>query len=124
MRAVVIGVLIMVSLVPASRVASGETASSVEGLRCEYLANPLGIDVEKPRLSWTFSPGPRGRQQSAYQVLVAGSPANLQQNQGDLWDSGKVNSDQTAFVAYAGRPLASGTAGVVESPRLGSRRAT
>ena len=39
---------------------------------------------------------------------MAGSPASLRQNQGDLWDSGKVISDRTAFVAYAGRPLASG----------------
>ena len=47
----------MVSLVPASRVASGQTTLPVEGLRCEYLSNPLGIDVEKPRLSWTLPPG-------------------------------------------------------------------
>jgi alpha-L-rhamnosidase len=109
MRAVVTGILIMVSLVPASRVASGQTTLSVEGLRCEYLLNPLGIDVEIPHLSWTLPPGLRVWQQSAYQVLVAGSPASLEQNQGDLWDSGKVNSDRTAFVAYAGRPLASGS---------------
>ena len=108
MRAVVTGVLIVVSLVPASRVASGQTALTVEGLRCEYLSNPLGIDVEKPRLSWTLPPGPGGGQQSAYQVLVAGSPASLRQNRGDLWDSGKTISDRTAFVAYAGRPLGSG----------------
>ncbi len=108
MRAVVIRFLMVAALVPASCVANGQTALSVEGLRCEYLSNPLGIDVVKPRLSWTLAPGPRGRQQSAYQVLVASNPVDLQQNHGDLWDSGKVNSDQTAFVAYAGQPLASG----------------
>ena len=52
MRVVITAVLSLVSLVPAGRVASGQTALSVEGLRCEYLSNPLGIDVEKPRLSW------------------------------------------------------------------------
>jgi len=108
MRVVTTAVLILVSLVPAGRVVSGQTALSVEGLRCEYLLNPLGIDVEKPRLSWTLAPGPRGRGQSAYQVLVAGSLEILGQDKGDLWDSGKISSDQTAFVAYAGRPLASG----------------
>ncbi len=109
MRPVVMGVFIIILLAPAGRVAFGETALSVEGLRCEYLVNPLGMDVEKPRLSWTLAPGPRGRRQSAYQVLVAGSPANLQRNLSDLWDSGKIISDQTAFVPYAGQPLASGT---------------
>jgi alpha-L-rhamnosidase len=27
-------------------------AVEVQNLRCEYLENPLGIDVAKPRLSW------------------------------------------------------------------------
>jgi hypothetical protein len=80
----------------------------VEGLRCEYLSNPLGIDVETPRLSWVLTPGPRGRQPGAYQVLVASSPAILQQSKGDLWDSGKASSGQTTFVPYAGRPLTTG----------------
>ena len=108
MRFVINAVLILASLVPGSRVAPGQTALSVEGLRCEYLSNPLGIDVEKPRLSWTMAPGPRGRGQSVYQVLVASSLENLRQDKGDVWDSGRIRSDQTAFVAYAGRPLASG----------------
>jgi len=43
-------------------------------LRCEYLENPLGIDVVKPRLSWQLkasNPIQQGQMQSAYQVLVA-----------------------------------------------------
>ena len=108
MRFVINAVLILASLVAGSRVASGQTALSVEGLRCEYLSNPLGIDVEKPRLSWTMAPGPRGRGQSVYQVLVASSLENLRQDKGDLWDSGRIRSDQTAFVAYSGRPLGAG----------------
>ena len=55
-----------------------------------------------------LSPGPRGRQQGAYEVLVATSPANLQQGKGDLWDSGKTDSGETTFVTYAGRPLTTG----------------
>ena len=87
---------------------SAQPVPSVEGLRCEYLSNPLGIDVEKPRLSWMLAPGPRGRRQSAYQLLVAANPASLQQNKGDLWDSGKTSSGQSTFVTYAGRPLTTG----------------
>lgn len=74
---------------------------------CEYLRNPLGIDVAKPRLSWAFASSSRGAAQSAYQVLVASSEALLKADTGDLWDSGKVESDQSAFVEYAGKPLAS-----------------
>src|SRR5262245_5140886 len=79
-------------------------------LRCEYRNNPVGMDVARPRLSWTLEALPtaaRGLTQSAYQVLVASSPEKLAQQQGDLWDSRKVTSDQQNQVEFAGRPLTS-----------------
>jgi alpha-L-rhamnosidase len=86
-------------------VASG--ATRVEQLRCEYLDNPLGIDTPQPRLSWIITSSERGMRQAAYQILVAGSEAALKKNQGELWDSGKVTSDDTAQIYYAGQPLVS-----------------
>jgi alpha-L-rhamnosidase len=88
---------------------SGQASFPVEGLTCEYLTNPLGIDVQQPRLSWVLGPGPRGHSQSAYRVLVASSPEALRQDRGDLWDSGRVASSQSRFVVYSGRPLTYGT---------------
>lgn len=85
-----------------------QTGLTVQNLRCEYLVNPLGIDVVKPRLSWVLASGPRGRQQTAYQILVASSPEILQKNRGDRWDTGRVASTQTANVAYEGNQQASG----------------
>lgn len=79
----------------------------VDILRCEYLHDPLGIDAAQPRLSWTLRSDVRGQRQTAYQVLVASSPELLQGQQGDLWDSGRVSSDETAQVVYAGKPLPS-----------------
>ncbi|MEI6603688.1 MAG: alpha-L-rhamnosidase N-terminal domain-containing protein [Verrucomicrobiota bacterium] len=93
-------------------------AADLTKLRCEYRDNPLGIDAVKPRLSWVIgeansdistptSPVPRGQRQTAYQILVASSQELLKKNQGDLWDSGKVASDQSIQVEYAGKPLES-----------------
>lgn len=78
-------------------------------LRCEYLDNPLGIDVVKPRLSWTLEAmtNTRGLKQSAYRVLVASTPEKLAADRGDLWDSGKVESDQQLHITYAGQQLTS-----------------
>jgi alpha-L-rhamnosidase len=76
-------------------------------LRCEYLANPLGIDATNPRLSWIITSARRGEIQTAYQILVASSPKRLGQDQGDLWDSGRVLSDETSQITYAGQPLVS-----------------
>ncbi len=94
-------------------------------LRCEYRVNPLGLDTPAPRVSWKLeaaNPAARGLGQSAYRILVASSEALLMRNQGDLWDSGKVNADRVhpdtvwwqAFVVRRTR--------LVESPGLGQRR--
>ncbi|MCS7471310.1 glycoside hydrolase family 78 protein [Stieleria sp. ICT_E10.1] len=76
-------------------------------LRCEYIENPVGLDITKPRLSWQVTSIRRGQSQSAYRVIVSSTPENLAGDKGDLWDSGKVVSDQTLFVDYAGQPLES-----------------
>ena len=86
-------------------------AADVTTLRCEYLVNPLGIDVVKPRLSWVVEEKAeggnlkpeRGVRQTAYQILVASSEALLKKDQGDLWDSGKVVSEQSVLVEYHGK---------------------
>ena len=82
-------------------------ATMAAQLRCEYLQDPLGIDVTQPRLSWILTSDQRGQKQTAYQVLVASTPDLLAKDQGDLWDSGKVVSDQSIQVEYVGRPLES-----------------
>jgi alpha-L-rhamnosidase len=80
---------------------------SVTKLRCEYRVNPAGMDVAQPRLSWILRGDRRGEGQGAYQVLVARTRAALQRNEGDLWDSGRVESDQSMHVVYQGKPLTS-----------------
>ena len=85
-------------------------AAEVTDLRCEYLKDPLGIDVAKPRLSWKIVISKqRGVRQTAYQILVASTPELLAKDKGDLWDSGKVESDRSIQVEYAGKPLESET---------------
>ena len=84
------------------------TAAVIENLRCEYLHNPLGVDALNPRLSWELASNRRGEVQTAYRVLVASSQELLKQDKCDLWDSGRVASDQTTQLEYAGKPLASG----------------
>jgi alpha-L-rhamnosidase len=76
-------------------------------LRCEYRVDPVGLDVTSPRLYWVVQSDQQQQEQTAYQVLVASSPERLGQNEGDLWDSDKVASDQTIHVVYKGRPLTS-----------------
>ena len=76
-------------------------------LQCEYAVDPVGIDARQPRFSWLLRAEERGQSQSAYQILVAGSEANLLAGNGDKWDSGRVESARAAHVEYDGAALAS-----------------
>lgn len=92
---------------------STQAAAAVKAgqLRCEYLTEPLGLDVAQPRLSWQLqatNPRERGQRQNAYQVLVASTKKLLQSGRTDLWDSGEMTSDECVNIAYAGKPLKSG----------------
>ena len=111
-------------------------AMQPQRLRCEHLENPRGIDVMRPRMSWRIEgriqksesrsqkkegrgqnsesrhaafdiTQSRGVRQAAYRILVASSAKLLAEDRGDLWDSGKVRSDASTFIEYAGRPLQS-----------------
>ncbi len=94
----------------AQAAAQAGASLTVDRLRCEYLVNPLGIDVCKPRLSWIVASEQRGQKQTAYQFLVASSRGLLDAEKGDLWDTGKVISDESVLIPYAGKPLISRTA--------------
>ncbi|MBC7188028.1 MAG: family 78 glycoside hydrolase catalytic domain [Calditrichaeota bacterium] len=76
-------------------------------LRFEYLCNPIGIDVQRPRFSWVVEPVRRGQRQLAYQLIVSSEAAHVERGIGDVWDTGRVDSAQTCHVVYQGPPLAS-----------------
>jgi alpha-L-rhamnosidase len=106
----IVTLLISASLVIASELTvfsqrdQGITATI---LRCEYLLNPLSIDAREPRLSWQLESIGRGVSQTAYQIVVSSTPTNLAANKGDLWDTGRVASNQTIQIEYKGKPLQS-----------------
>lgn len=85
-------------------------AMTVGEMQCEHVVNPLGIDRLSPRLGWTLLSDHRGARQSAYQIQVAESPADLAGGSKLLWDSGRVASDQSVDVEYAGPTLRPGQA--------------
>ena len=73
-------------------------------LQCEYLVNPIGIDVSTPRLHWQMIDNRQGAKQSAYQVIVGIDSALVANGSGEIWDSGKISSTEM-LVIYQGKPL-------------------
>lgn len=76
-------------------------------LRCEYLENPIGLGETQPILSWWLNDDRAAEVQTAYHVLAASAPRELEDDQADVWDSGRVPSSETAQIAFGGGPLVS-----------------
>jgi len=82
-------------------------SAKVINLRCEYLSNPLGIDVLQPRLSWQLDCPRRGARQTAYQIVAADSQKALEEARALIWDTGKILSERSTHVPYEGPALRS-----------------
>ncbi len=76
-------------------------------LRTEMKVNPLGIDIQQPRFMWQIDTDMSDIRQSAYQIIVAESVTDLNNQQKLLWNSGKTSSDNSIFITYQGKPLES-----------------
>ena len=75
-------------------------------LKCEHSKNPLGVESRNPKLSWKLDHPDRGERQTAYQVIVSSSLENISKDIGDIWDTGKVSSNESV-INYNGLPLES-----------------
>jgi len=73
----------------------------LQNLLTENLVNPVGIDVQQPRFSWQLISDQKNVSQTAYEIIVGSG-------KGTMWKSGKVTSDQSVHVPYAGTALQSG----------------
>ena len=87
---------------------SGSGGVTVSHLSCENLSDPLAINTTQPRFSWKNNSNRQGTFQTAYQLLVASSIENLDEENADYWDSGKIESLSSVLVEYNGEPLKPG----------------
>ncbi len=102
--------LIVVATLMLNSVATAAPSLAPTDLRCEFRTNPLGLGETAPRLSWRLEAGDRsarGLRQSAWQVRVAATAEALAAGRADGWDTGKISSDASNNIVYAGRPLKS-----------------
>lgn len=66
------------------------------------------ISQKKPFFGWVLCSGKPNTLQTAFRILVASSLDTIQTDKGDCWDSGKVESDESVNVTYAGKELRPG----------------
>ena len=81
-------------------------------LLCENLPDPIAVDALQPRLTWMLEAAAKspGRQlvQTAYEIRVAPDGASPDNESARSWSTGRIATDQSVHVVYAGQPLQSG----------------
>ena len=105
MRRYIYGLLLMLLALPvgAAKKKVAMPGVSVTNLTVENLKRPLGIDIAEPRFSWQITSDQQDVRQTAYQIVVC-------DDHGEVWNSGKVDSDQQLWLPYTGKRLQSNTA--------------
>jgi alpha-L-rhamnosidase len=82
---------------------------TVDQLKTDRRANPLGFDNPSPELSWILLSKERGTFQKAFEILVSDDQEKLKTGKGNMWSSGKVENPRTFGILYKGKPLVSFT---------------
>ena len=98
--------IILLAVLPLTGMSKKKTSPpdvSVSRLRVENMERPLGIDTDTPRFSWQITSNKQDVRQTAYQIIVS-------DDKGEVWNTGKVESDQQLWLPYAGKRLESNTA--------------
>lgn len=79
-------------------------ATSLTGLQTEFMNNPIGMDVSRPRFSWKMQSDKYGAAQTAYRLMVALSEEKLKKGE-YVYDTDKINSDISVGITYNGEAL-------------------
>ena len=85
-------------------ITAGASADPLDLTVSEGFKNPIGFYDDTPTFSWKLPKEVKAQQ--GYRIVVASDPALLP-DKADLWDSRKVDSDQSTFVPYKGKALGS-----------------
>src|ERR1700744_1874249 len=92
-------IILSILFISACLIASAQL--KVQSLTTETLTNPLSIDNLHPAFSWQLSSTQNAVLQTAYQIRVS-------EGKHEVWNTGKVASDQSLYVIYNGKALKSG----------------
>jgi alpha-L-rhamnosidase len=92
-----------------AQISAAQSPLQPDRLTCEYIVNPLGIDIHSPQFSWTFRTSGFNQYQSAYEIIITDNHDDAQVLKGDIWSTGKIKSKQNTNISYQGSPLKSFT---------------
>ncbi|MDP4205932.1 MAG: family 78 glycoside hydrolase catalytic domain, partial [Bacteroidota bacterium] len=104
MKLKIFGIIVLIIGCGLNSFADSTSSVKITNLRCEHLERPLGIDAVAPRFSWQIADTRQGALQKAYQILVGTDSLEILKENGNVWNTGKIKSDQM-LIPYSGAAL-------------------
>src|SRR6185437_13381168 len=74
-------------------------------LQTEHRPGPLGVDVASPRFAWQSDAKSSNWMQQSYEINVGTDEQTVRSGKGEVWDSGRVSSQDSVDIAYRGPAL-------------------
>ncbi len=91
-------------MLSATLIVSAINPKAPSNLSCFDKNNPVGV-ASQPYFGWLINDKDNNEVQTAYQIIVASSIEKINQNTGDVWDSGKLLSDNQNYNYAENIPL-------------------
>ena len=107
-RTLCTGLLLASACLPYQAFSAAPRSGRPVALKCESLNEPLGIDTQKPVLSWQLQDAADGAKQTAYRITVFSKSPKSPAAKADVWDSGRIESATSTGVPYGGPELEPG----------------
>ncbi|CAN5732509.1 glycoside hydrolase family 78 protein [soil metagenome] len=98
-------IAIAILFVCCSCIVFAEAPLQPANLTCEYVNNPICIDVMSPKLSWILTSIQKNQLQSGYEIIVSDNENEAKKGKGNCWESGKVLTTKSIHISYAGKAL-------------------
>ncbi len=84
-----------------------QPALFVSQIKCNDFENPVGTG-NIPDFSWILKSDSRGKFQTAYQIILGSDPETGKNKSDVIWNTGKILSDESAWISYKGPQLQPG----------------
>lgn len=98
-------VLLVIGLFFSAATVNAAPSLQPANLTCQYMQNPLGIDIPRPELSWNFAGTERNQLQTAYEIIVSDNEKDSKTGKGNVWQTNKILSAQSLHIELAGKQL-------------------
>jgi len=104
---IILFTLLVICCFPGTDLCASSGNIKLTKLTCDHVQDPFGMGNKNPILGWQIQSDKNGTYQKSYRIIVASEKSILEENRGDLWDSGMVTSAQSQNIPYTGIPLIS-----------------